>query len=448
MEATERERQRIGIVGLGHVGLPTAATLAHLGHEVIGTDIDRDKVARLGGGEMPFYEPELEGLVHEGLDRGSLSFSTDPAAVMQGAGAVFLCVGTPPRATGEANLLALEQSARVVAEHATETLVVVEKSTVPVGTADRIAQTLARYNPETRFLLVCNPEFLREGSAVEDSLRPPRLLMGSDSHEALDVMRHVYRSLIDAGTPYIETDLRTAEIAKHACNAFLALKISFANSLARICELSAANVDEVTAIMGSDPRIGPSHLSAGLGYGGSCFPKDLVAFRRLVSRLGYDFPLLDEVARINEEALDAAYAKVEEVLWHLDDKRIALLGLAFKPDTDDVRFAPALALARKLVDSGAEVAGYDPRAGRAAEDDLPALRVAETAYDALHGAHCAVLCTEWPEFRDLDFVKIRESMALPVIVDGRNFLDGRALSALDFDYLPTGKSQSRAERRS
>jgi UDPglucose 6-dehydrogenase len=446
MEATERERQRIGIVGLGHVGLPTAATLAHLGHEVIGTDVDRERVALLDRGEMPFYEPELEGLVHEGLDQGSLSFSTDPAAVIQGALAVFLCVGTPPRATGGANLLALERSARVVAEHATETLVVVEKSTVPVGTADRIVETLARSNPETRFLLVCNPEFLREGSAVEDSLRPPRLLMGSDSQEALDVMRHVYQSLIDAGTPYIETDLRTAEIAKHACNAFLALKISFANSLARICELSAADVDEVTAIMGSDPRIGPSHLSAGLGYGGSCFPKDLVAFRGMVSRLGYDLPLLDEVARINEEAIDAAYAKVEGVLWHLDDKRIALLGLAFKPDTDDVRFAPALALAGKLVDGGAEVTGYDPRVGRAAEDDLPALRVAETAYDALQGAHCAVLCTEWPEFRDLDFVKIRESMALPVIVDGRNFLDGGALSAVGFDYLPTGKSPLRAER--
>jgi len=433
-------------VGLGHVGLPTAATLARLGHEVVGTDIDQEKVALLGTGEMPFYEPDLEGLVQEGLDAGFLRFSMDPADVMQRSSAVFLCVGTPPRASGEANLLALERSARVVAEHATEALVVVEKSTVPVGTADRIAETLTRHNPDTRFLLACNPEFLREGSAVEDSLRPPRLLVGSDSPEALATMRRIYGSLIDVGTPYFETDLRTAEIAKHACNAFLALKISFANSLARICELSAADVDEVTTIMGSDPRIGPSHLSAGLGYGGSCFPKDLVAFRRLVSRLGYDFPLLDEVSRINEEAIEAAYTKVEEVLWHLDDKRIAILGLAFKPDTDDVRFAPALALVRRLVDSGAEVVAYDPRAGAAAENELAALGIAETAYDALRGAHCAVLCTEWPEFRRLDFVKIREAMSLPVIVDGRNFLDGGALSDLGFDYLPTGKPVIKAAR--
>jgi UDPglucose 6-dehydrogenase len=315
--------------------------------------------------------------------------------------------------------------------------VIVEKSTVPAGTGKRLQDMLSRSGPDRGFSLVCNPEFLREGSAVEDSLRPMRILVGSDDHEALAAMRELYAPLIEAGTTWIETDLRTAELAKHACNAFLALKISFANALARLSEAAGADVEAVTEVMGADPRIGSGYLAAGLGYGGSCFPKDLQAFERLAHRLGYDFPLLREVARINDEAVDAAFRKVEEAVWNLEGKRVALLGLAFKPNTDDVRFAPALALAAKLMAAGAQVIGYDPEAGMNAKAELPELELAGDPYAALQGAHCAVVCTEWQELRDLDRDRMREVMTVPAVVDGRNIYEPDAMSG--FMYFPTGR---------
>ncbi|MGH2676128.1 MAG: UDP-glucose dehydrogenase family protein, partial [Actinomycetota bacterium] len=284
-----------------------------------------------------------------------------------------------------------------------------------------------------------NPEFLREGSAVEDSLHPDRILVGGDSAQALAVMRELYAPLVEAGSEWIETDLRTAELAKHASNAFLALKISFANALARLCEAAGADVEAVTEIMGADPRIGRAHLRAGMGYGGYCFPKDLQAFERLADRLGYDFPILREVARINEEAVEATYHKIEEALWNLEGKRIALLGLAFKAGTDDVRLAPALALADGLLSAGAVVIGYDPQAGANAKAEVPGLEVATDLYEALEGAHCAVVCTEWQEIADLDLGRAREAMALPIVVDGRNVFEPADMAAHGFTYLPTGR---------
>jgi UDPglucose 6-dehydrogenase len=311
---------------------------------------------------------------------------------------VFVCVGTPPRAGGEANLLALERAAEIIRRHATGSLVVVEKSTVPAGTASRMQETLARYNGVVSFAVVSNPEFLREGCAVEDSLQPARILVGSDSKEALSVMRELYAPLIERGVSWIETDVRTAELAKHACNAFLAMKISYANALARICELAGADVVAVADTMGADPRIGRAYLDAGLGYGGYCFPKDVAAFERLSARLGYRFRLLEEVAEINGQAVEFAVQKVEEILWNLEDRRIALLGLSFKPGTDDVRFAPALEVARRLLAGGARVVGHDPQASATAKAELPELEVVTDVYAALEGAHCAIVCTEWPEF--------------------------------------------------
>jgi len=430
---------KVGVVGTGHVGLPTAATLAHVGHDVMATDADGEKIELLHRGGMPFFEPGLEELVRAGVESGRLQFTGDPPEALREAQVAFLCVGTPPRASGEANLIAVEQSADLVGRHATGPTVIVEKSTVPAGTAARISEILARHRSDGQLWVVCNPEFLREGNAVEDSLRPDRILVGSDSDEALAVMRELYSPLVGEGTTWIETDLQTAELAKHASNAFLALKVSFANALARIAEAAGADVEAVTEVMGADPRIGKAHLSAGLGYGGSCFPKDLLAFERLTSRLGYDFPLLREIARINQEAVDAAFRKVEEVLWNLEGKRVALLGLAFKPGTDDIRYAPALGLADQLLEAGAAVVGYDPQAGPNAKAELPGLEVIDDPYVALSGADAAVVCTEWDEIKALDLGRVREVMRLPIVVDGRNVFDSDEMAEHGFTYFPTGR---------
>jgi UDPglucose 6-dehydrogenase len=429
----------VGVIGAGHVGLPTAAVLAHIGHVVTVTDADREKIELLRDGGMPFFEPGLEELVRSGVEAGRLRFTPDPSEALRDARVAFLCVGTPPRSSGEANLIAIEQSADLVGQYAAGPTVVVEKSTVPAGTAARVTEILARHRADGRLSVVCNPEFLREGNAVEDSLRPDRVLVGSDSEEALAVMRELFAPLVGEETEWIETDLHTAELAKHASNAFLALKVSFVNALARIAEAAGADVEAVTDVMGADPRIGGAHLSAGLGYGGSCFPKDLLAFERLAGRLGYDFPLLREVARINEEALEAAYRKVEQALWNLEGKRVALLGLAFKPGTDDVRYSPALGLADRLLAAGAVVIGYDPQAGANAKAEVPGLEVVDDPYTALAGADAAVVCTEWDEIAGLDLARVGEVMARPVVVDGRNVFDPADMAERGFTYLPTGR---------
>lgn len=429
----------VGVVGTGHVGLVTAVTLAALGHNVVASDSDPEKITGLGEGRAPFFEPGLEDALRENGDR--LRFTSVGSEAIAGAEVVFVCVGTPPRASGEANLAAVEQVARDIARHATGRTVVVDKSTVPAGTARRVMRTLARERPEMagHIAVVSSPEFLREGKAMEDSLNPDRILIGGESEWALEKMREVYKPLIDKGALLIETDIETAELAKHACNAFLALKISFANALARLCELSGADVVDVTRVMGSDPRIGSDFLRAGIGYGGYCFPKDLQAFERLSSKLGYEFPLLAEIARINDEAIDHAVAKVTEAVWNLEDKRIALWGLSFKPETDDTRFSPALAIARRLLDQGAYVIGYDPQGGGSAKADVPDLEIASDPYEAVRGAHCLVICTEWAEFTAADLARVKTEMAYAVIVDGRNVFEPKEMERLGFTYYPTGR---------
>jgi UDPglucose 6-dehydrogenase len=302
-----------------------------------------------------------------------------------------------------------------------------------------LKRSIERERPDLQIDVASNPEFLREGKAVQDSLEPDRILVGAESDWAFAQLREVYQPLIDKGHRLIETDIATAELSKHASNAFLALKISYANALARMCELAGADVEAVTEVMGSDPRIGESFLGAGLGYGGYCFPKDLQAFERLSSKLGYDFPLLREIARINEEAVLAALSKIEEALWNLEDKRVALFGLSFKPGTDDVRLSPGLALARLLLERGASVVGYDPEAGGNAQAEVPDLKIAETALGAATDAHCVVICAEWPEFVDIDLVALKSVMAYPVIVDGRNIFDPKQMAATGFTYLPAGR---------
>jgi UDPglucose 6-dehydrogenase len=432
---------RVGVLGTGHVGLVAAVTLAELGHDVVATDADEEKLGMLKRGAPPFFEPGLEELLQEHAADGRLSFTSDAAEAVGGADVVFICVGTPATASGEANLVAVERATRAVATHANRYLVLVQKSTVPAGTATRVRRALRLHDPgrADRIDVVSNPEFLREGRAIEDSLNPDRILVGAESPRALQVMRRLYRPLIDQGCIYIETDVQTAELAKHACNAFLALKISYANALARLCDVSGADVVTVADTMGSDPRIGRSFLDAGLGYGGYCFPKDIQAFERLAARLGYDFSLLREIARINDDAIEAAVERVKEGLWNLEDKTVALFGLAFKPGTDDVRFAPALTLARRLISGGARVVGYDPEAAANAKEELPELEIALSPYQAAAGAHCVVVCTEWPEFRVLDLKTLRDLMAYPLVVDGRNLFDPRSMVASGFSYYPTGR---------
>ncbi len=430
---------RVAVIGTGHVGLATCVSLASMGHDVAGIDADREKIVSLQRGVAPVFEPGLQELLSEATRQGHLRFALTASDVVPGADVVLICVGTPPNADGDADLVAVERSAIEVARHATADVVVVEKSTVPVGTADRLGLLLRRHRPDVQIHVVSNPEFLREGSALKDALDPERILVGADSDIGFSIMRRLYSPLTGRGIRLIETDLRTAEIAKHASNAFLALKISYANALARVCERSGADVTAVTDVMGADPRIGPAFLEAGLGYGGYCLTKDLVAFGRLAARLGYEFPLLYEVQRINEEAIDATAEKVRDAVRNIGGKRIAFLGLSFKPNTDDVRFSPALALARRLLNEGADIVGYDPQAGAEASLALNDLKIAGDAYSAAEGADALVVATAWDEFLELDLERIRAGMEHPVVVDGRNLFDATTMVAAGFEYYATGR---------
>jgi UDPglucose 6-dehydrogenase len=435
------DRMRVGVLGVGHVGLVTSVTLSEMGHEVVGFDTDQERIRKLQGGEAPFFEPGLEPLLEKGLSGGALDFSSEPAAAVADRDVVFICVGTPPRADGQANLVAVESAARDVARAATGELIVAEKSTVPTGTADRIHRTIALEH-RTRgdgIEVVSNPEFLREGSAIDDSLRPSRILVGASSPSAHETMRRLYASAIEAGSPLIQTDIRTAELAKHASNAFLALKISYVNALARMCERTGADVVAVADVMGADPRIERSFLDAGLGFGGFCFPKDLQAFERLAEEVDYDFPLLREIRRLNDEAVDAVFRNVRDGLWNLEGKRVALWGLSFKPGTDDVRFSPSLTLAQRLIDAGTSVVGFDPQAMSAAKDELPELDLASDVLEAADGAHCLVIGTSWPQFGEVDLLTLKGVMAYPMVVDGRNIFDPAEMSARGFIYYPTGR---------
>jgi UDPglucose 6-dehydrogenase len=432
---------QVGVVGTGHVGLVTCVSLAALRHEITGTDQDSEKIEQLRRGVPPFFEPGLDRLLSAGLAAGNLRFTEDPAEAVGGAEVVLICVGTPSRMRGETNLVYVENAARIVARHATGRTLVVDKSTVPAGTASRVRRTFKRERPDLagELEVASNPEYLREGSAIEDAMNPDRIVVGAESDWAFDMMRRLYEPLIEKGHLLIETSIDTAELSKHACNAFLALKISFVNAMARLCERTEGDVKKVAEVMGADPRIGPHFLEAGLGFGGSCFPKDIVAFERLAHRLGYDLPLLREIARINQEATHATLEKVKDALWNLEDKRIALLGLAFKPRTDDVRESPALALAQQLLNEGATVCGYDPHAQANAKAEIPDLEIAMDAYEAARGAHCAVLCTAWEEFAHLDLARFKEAMAYPVVVDGRNLFDPVEMESHGFSYYPTGR---------
>ena len=436
---------KITIIGIGHVGLVTAACMAELGHEVVGMDDDSHKVETVRSGRTPFYEPDLHELVQKGVAAGRLTFTDDPAAAIDGADVVFICVGTPRREDGSPNLSYVQAVAASVATHATKPVVVAEKSTVPVRTGEKIRHAL-RLQAQARGSglhhdVVSNPEFLKEGTAVEDTLRPDRVVVGADSERGHAVMREIYQPLLDRHPcPYVATDVRTAELIKHASNAFLATKISFINAVARICELAGADVHQVADAMGHDVRIGRAFLNAGLGYGGSCFPKDVEAFIHIAAELGYDFGMLRETERINREAKTWPLQQLRRLVWNIAEKDIAVLGVAFKPGTDDVRDAPALDVIDGLLAEGARVRLHDPVALQHVRERYPDVTMHDKAEDALRGAHAVVVCTEWDEYRVITPERLRELLEYPIVVDARRVWDDAALSAAGLTVAGVGRA--------
>jgi UDPglucose 6-dehydrogenase len=445
----------VSVIGTGYVGLVTGACLAEVGHQVICMDDDAGKIRVLLDGGMPIYEPHLEDIVRRTRAAGRLQFTADVAEAVRDAAVIFICVNTPPLPDGEADLSYVELATRRIAEHATRSSLITEKSTVPVQTGAWIEKTLAIYGrrPGVEFDVASNPEFTREGMAVEDFLHPDRIVVGVGSARAEQTLRDLYAPILegrfrcpihadcrqDRAAPFVVTDIRSAELIKHASNSFLALKISFANALADVCELAGGDILQVVKGVGLDRRIGRAFLNAGIGFGGSCFPKDLKAFVKIAEKSGYDFALLREVGRINEARRDMVLQKLKRALWILRGKRIGLLGLAFKPETDDVREAPALGVARRLLAEGAEVRGYDPQAGRKAAQALPELAICADPYEVAAEAEAVVLCTEWGEFLALDWPRVKARMTRPLILDGRNALEREKLTALGFEYIGIGR---------
>ena len=437
---------KISVMGTGHVGLVTAACMAEIGHDVVGMDNDVAKIDSLRTGIVPFYEPGLQELVQKGVDEGRIVFTSDPADACAGVDVVFVCVGTPRAHDGSPNMAYVQSAAALVAKHATQPTIVAEKSTVPVRTGQRIRQALTLESAARRdgvvHEVVSNPEFLKEGTALEDTLRPDRIVVGADSERAHETMRALYQPLLDRhDCPYVATDVRTAELIKHASNAFLATKISFINAVARICELAGADVHQVADAMGYDARIGRAFLNAGLGYGGSCFPKDVEAFIHIAGELGYDFGMLRETDKINREAKRWPMAQLRRMLWNVAEKDIAVLGVAFKPGTDDVRDAPAIDVIDALLLEGARVRLHDPLALAHVKDRWgDEVRLCEDVEDALQGAHAAVVCTEWDEYRQITPERLNELLAYPVVVDARGLWAADELRKAGLTVAAVGQS--------
>jgi len=429
--------KEIAVIGVGYVGLVTAACFSDLGNRVVALDINEERIEGLKRGVMPIYEPGLEELVERNMRSGRLSFTTSYAEALEKAEFVFIAVGTPSGVDGEADLRYVAAAARSIAETMDHELIIINKSTVPVGTGDWVAEIVRRYQQEEiPFAVVSCPEFLREGSAIADFMNPHRTVLGSLDREAAEKVAQLHLTL---RAPIVITDLRTAEMIKYASNAFLATKISFINEIANICEALGADVKEVAVGMGYDKRIGPFFLDAGLGYGGSCFPKDVLALAHMAAEKGKHPQLLHAVMEINADRRKVAVEKLRELVGDFAGKTIAILGLAFKPNTDDMREAPSIDVARDLLAAGARVRAYDPVAMDNAASILPDVEMASSAYAAAEGADALIVVTEWNEFKSLDLARIQTLMRAPNLVDARNIYDPEAVRALGFRYLAMGR---------
>jgi len=430
---------KLTIIGSGYVGLTTGACFAEVGHQVCCVDNDPRKIESLLAGEIPIYEPGLESVVKKNVAARRLRFTTSTEEGVEHGEVIFIAVPTPPQSDGSVDLSFIEKVAREIAVHLDSYRVVVDKSTVPVKTGERVANTIRRYaKPGVEFDVISNPEFLREGSAVEDLMKPDRIVIGGNSDRALALMQKIYEPFV---APVLVTDINSAELIKHAANSFLALKISYANALSEICEAAGADVLKVTEGIGTDKRIGRAFLNAGLGYGGSCFPKDIAAFIAIARQLGNPFGLLEEVQRINDRQFKRFLNGIREALWVLKEKKLAVWGLSFKPNTDDVRSSTAIRLVEAIVAEGAEVTVFDPKAMEKARE-LPIaskVKFAESALEAAADAEALIIATEWPEFAAIDLALLREAMRTPLIFDGRNLIDPIAAADFGFQYRGIGR---------
>jgi len=454
---------QIAVVGSGYVGLVAGACFADLGHQVILVDNDQQKLAALNKGQVPIHEKFLPELLERHRGR-TLTFSDDLRTAVEASEAVFIAVGTPPTEQGNADLSYVESVARIIPSAINGYKVVVEKSTVPVYTSEWIRKIILRNAaaPDS-FDVASNPEFLREGTAVTDFLYPDRIVVGADNERCASVLRAIYAALTDGSyyrrqdaiprpdraqipPPLIITSTKSAELIKHASNAFLAMKISFINAVASVCESVGANVQQVCQGIGTDSRIGPRFLNPGIGYGGSCFPKDLMAFRAVARECGYEFRLLDEVMRINEEQRQRFLRKVHNALWTLRGKRLGVLGLAFKGGTDDIRESPAILLVQTLLQEGCQIAAYDPAAQERAREVLnSSVEYASDAYEAARGADALLILTEWDEFASLDLDRLHQQLKYPIVIDGRNLYGPEAMAAHGFTYYSVGRPAATPE---
>jgi UDPglucose 6-dehydrogenase len=447
---------QISVIGCGYVGLVAGACLAEAGHDVMCLDKEASRIAILKSGQVPFYEPNLDRVIRANAQEGRLHFTTDTREAVRFGDAIFICVGTPPRDSGEADLSAIDSVARQIAMAAQSPKLVIEKSTVPAHTGQHLKRALALYgrNGHGMFRVASNPEFLREGSAVGDFFHPDRIVFGVDDKASEQQLREIYRPILQghfrcpvhaASCPeqdapsVVVTSINGAELVKHASNSFLAMKISYANLLADYCEQLGADVADVCRAIGMDSRIGPEFLRPGLGYGGYCLPKDLKAFMHLGERAGINVGLLREVDLVNENRIEVFMQKVRQALWVVQNKRVGVLGLAFKAETDDIRFSPSLEVARRLRAEGARVTAYDPQAMERAQAVLPDIEYGRDPYEAVQDAEALLILTPWNEFRELNWNRVGNLMARPLIIDGRNLLAPSVMKQLGFEIHSVGR---------
>src|SRR3989441_7364464 len=429
----------LSIIGSGYVGLVTGACFADVGHNVTCVDNDTHKVETLQAGKVPIYEPDLEKVIHRNVSARRLRFSGSIKEGVDNSQIVFIAVPTPQQSDGSVDLSFIEKVSREIAAVLTSYRVIVDKSTVPVKTGEKVAESIKRYNRHgAKFDVVSNPEFLREGCAVGDLMHPDRIVIGAQSEHAIDLMKKVYEPFM---APILVTDINSAELIKHAANSFLALKISYINAISAICEASGADIEKVADGIGMDRRIGRSFLNAGIGYGGSCFPKDLAAFITISEQLGVPFNLLKEVQRINTAQKERFLKAIRDTLWVLREKKIAVWGLTFKPDTDDIRSSVAIDLVAEMLREGAQVVAYDPK-GMDKAREVKAIADAElvtSALEAVDGAEALVIATEWSEFANVDLALVKEKMTTPIVFDGRNLFDPKTMAQLGFRYHSIGR---------
>ncbi len=432
---------KLSFIGSGYVGLTTGACFASLGHHIICQDIDEQKIRKLKKGECTIFEPGLEDLLKNGLASGNIEFTTNIKRTIRESEIIFICVNTPPKEDGHADLRFVERVARDIARYLDEYKIIVDKSTVPIRTAEKVKETIERYSDKkVNFDVVSNPEFLREGNAIFDILNPDRVVIGAENERSKNTMLRLYKTIIkDKKIPIKITSVKSAELIKHGANTFLAAKISFANLIAEVCENAQADASEVLEAIGLDERIGTQFLRPGIGFGGSCFPKDIKAFKKTLEVFGVNHSFIDAIESINNRASERFIKKIEKMLWVLDGKSICVLGLAFKPNTDDIRNAPALKVIKYLKDNGAKIRVHDPVAMPKVKNIFSDILYFENPYEAISGSEALIMCTEWDEYKKLDMKKLFALMVTPIIFDGRNLFNRNEAKKLGFKYHGVGK---------